>query len=255
MKIAANLHLHVRPLVILIWSVSTTLLISLGVWQLNRADEKEHILHSLNSQPLIESVGGDYLQQLSGSEFYPHQVKVKGYFSADDLWVLDNQVYQHQLGGRLVKPFILPEGDVQQVIFVDFGWLAYTDERIPNPSDFAVWASQLATANKLVEIKLYVQNLNNNLFKSNLVEQRSGWQFVGQLSTQLIQNTAKTQVLPILGILDEESPYALLTERPLINMPPAKHTAYAVQWFLLAIALNLIILIKAVSWKKQTIFN
>ena len=255
MKLAANLHLHIRPTALLIWLVSTGILVSLGLWQLSRADEKELILQNLNSQPSLELVDSSYLNNLATKDFYPHQIKLRGHFEPQNLWVLDNQVNNHVLGGNLIMPFVVEAQGLTTKLFIDLGWISYNKQRQPNQQDWQRWQAKLAQIQQPTELKLFITQLQHNVFKSNLVEQRDGWHFVGQISPQLIEKQAKTQVLPILGILDEKSPYALLVERPLINMPPEKHTAYAAQWFLLAIALNLIILIKAVSWKKQPIFS
>ncbi|WP_016956348.1 SURF1 family protein [Catenovulum agarivorans] len=258
MKIAANLHLHIRPTALLIWLVSTGILVSLGLWQLSRANEKELILQNLNSQPSLELVDSNYLNNLTTQSFYPHQVKLRGRFEPQNLWVLDNQVNNHILGGNLIMPFVMEAQDFTTKLFIDFGWISYNAQRLPNQQDWQSWQAKFAQVQsqaQQVELTVFITPLQHNVFTSILVEQRDGWQFVGQISSQLIEKQAKTQVLPILGILDEKSPYALLVERPLINMPPEKHTAYAAQWFLLAIALNLIILIKAVSWKKQPIFS
>lgn len=255
MKLAANLHLHIRPTALLIWLVSTGILVSLGLWQLSRANEKELILQNLNSQPSLELVDSSYLNNLATKDFYPHQIKLRGHFEPQNLWVLDNQVNNHVLGGNLIMPFVVEAQGFTTKLFIDLGWISYNAKRQPNQQDWQSWQAELAQIQQPTELTLFITPLQDNLFKSNLVEQRDGWQFVGQISPQLIEKQAKTQVLPILGILDEKSPYTLLVERPLINMPPEKHTAYAAQWFLLAIALNLIILIKAVSWKKQPIFS
>lgn len=258
MKIAANLHLHIRPTALILWLVSTGILVSLGLWQLSRATEKELILQNLNSQQDIELVDSSYLQNLPTQNFYPHQIKLRGHFEMQNLWVLDNQVKNHVLGGNLIMPFVVEEQGFKTKLFIDFGWVSYNTERLPNQQNWQSWLAkftQIHSPAHQVELSLFITPLQHNLFMSKLVEQRDGWQFVGQISTQLIEKQAKTRALPILGILDEKSPLALLIERPLINMPPEKHTAYAVQWFLLALALNLIILIKAISWKKQPIFN
>lgn len=47
-------------------------------------------------------------------------------------------------------------------------------------------------------------------------------------------------MLPVSLRLDESSTGAFQTERLVVNVTPAKHTGYAVQWFAMALALGII---------------
>jgi len=64
------------------------------------------------------------------------------------------------------------------------------------------------------------------------------WPIVVQvLDFALLENQLEEAVFPYQVRLKHDSPGAFEVDWPVVNVQPQKHTAYAVQWFLMALAL------------------
>jgi surfeit locus 1 family protein len=72
----------------------------------------------------------------------------------------------------------------------------------------------------------------------------TGWPaLVRWVDIKAIAKQTKLDLLPFMLLLDPKSQYGYVREWKFINMPPAKHIAYAVQWFAMALALVVIYLV------------
>ncbi|MER2493857.1 SURF1 family protein [Catenovulum sediminis] len=247
-------QLKVKKIPLLIWSISIILLVGLGVWQLNRAAEKQRMLRqTASAQSVTRPVGMSQQQLLALSE--KQLLDAEGQLvelalnippdllTSNQVWLLDNQIYQHVLGAHvIIQANVL---NSRKQVLLDLGWVPYSKDRLP------VLPHNLPQG--LVELQAQIKIPSNNHFMSEIVERRDKWQFISQISPYFIQKLQqqKSNLLPILLISKANSDVAYQSNWRQVNMPPAKHYAYAVQWFALAIALTIIILIKATKWKTQ----
>jgi surfeit locus 1 family protein len=204
------------------------LFIALGIWQLNRAQEKRAMLlqyESLIHQPAIRL---RLPVAVPASWRYRH-VKLTGHFTGDRQFLLDNQISRGQVGYHVLTPFRLPDHEGR--VLVDRGWvpLGASREILPTVS---------VTARKVaVRGTVYVPyGQGYNL--GGMATEETGWplrvQFVNfkQMSARL-----GAPLADMIIRLDPKAPYGYRRAWQVVPFGPARHLGYAVQWFAFACAL------------------
>jgi surfeit locus 1 family protein len=210
------------------------ILMGLGLWQMHRASEKSQILQGFYAQ-----------QQRSFCEWnstlpLPNQfarVFFKGVVRPERLY-LDNQFYQHHVGYNVLIPV---EVEKNKVVLVDMGWIASMPNRQQLPD---------------VTIDLQQDNWQGTVYYPRLssvdlgefVDLHQGDLYrIERLSTKNVSEVLNRQVYPWVLRLSSEHPKELKREWPLIAVTPQRHHAYALQWFLMALIIFVIILRRIVK--------
>ncbi|WP_237155971.1 SURF1 family protein [Photobacterium phosphoreum] len=210
-----------RSFAFIIFSIAVVaLLLKLSGWQLSRADQKQQLQSQILERQ--QTVVTD-LAQLPVEPLW-HSIRLEGEFDNQHPILLDNQLYRGRPGYHLYLPFI----SQQQRVLVNVGWIAAPPYReilpqLPQFNGPQVIQGVIAPAQQLLQFKpdaadgqwpLRVQNIG-----------------VDWLSLQLQQ-----PLLPWVIQISASSPLALTQTWQPIVMGPKKHYGYAMQWFLLAIA-------------------
>lgn len=204
-------------------------LLSLGFWQLDRADEKRAIQGQYAtwqySEPLM-------LADAGAVEHY-RPVQLQGHFDPKRYFLLDNRTRQGRVGFEVIGLFQLSSG---HWFAVNRGWIEGSPDR-----------SQLPAINSPEgEIRII----------GHAYWPEPGWQLEGaEVSSQWpkvvpslmpgdLQAWAGEALAPYLVRLAPESEAALLADWQPVNVMPEKHTGYAVQWFLMAIVLLILFVLR-----------
>lgn len=238
------------------------ILLRLGFWQLDRADEKRAIeamflqrasqpaLTSLelnqHCQPVQES-GQDHNQELgaqslsrlliceSGALAF-RLLNLHGSYLNDYSGLLDNQIQQGRPGYHVITPFVSGEG---VLFWINRGWVEASPDRklpaIPEVLD----ELQLSAGVYLPQGEAIV--LADDVWPD-------GWPVLMQavdlerLLTHLPEadiGERVTHVFPYLLRLEPGYAGEFNIDWPLLNMKAQMHTGYAVQWFAMAFAVTL----------------
>lgn len=203
------------------------LLIFLGFWQLDRAQEKKDLLsefnHRLSEQPIT-------LNSLERLDNYT-QVVIRGNFINNQQWLLDNRVRKGRVGYEVITPFQLSSGDI---VLMNRGWVEAPRLR-DNLPDVSVEEHDI-----YVHASAY-KPLQNTLVPPHA--KSASWPVV--INAINLDSMSAESKLPLnMNYLriDENSPAALTTDWRVINTQPEKHTAYAMQWFVMALALLILMI-------------
>lgn len=209
-----------------------TLLCKLGFWQLQRAEEKQLWLTQFNT---LSAVSVEQLQTHNRDNslglLNGQTVELSGKVLADYMMFLDNRVYQGQTGYKVLAPVQLD--GFEQLLLVDFGWLAgpRSREQLPNyelPQDVKLMATIKST--ELDSFMLESQPLT------------SVWPQRVQAVSEVLTHPWQPAIMPMIIFAESgQLPGLIQTYKPVV-MLPEKHRAYAVQWFLLAMASVIIFL-------------
>ena len=226
----------------------TPLLISLGYWQLDRAEEKRQILAEFvgnqQSAPatLAELNGDDNLQYRA--------VQFSGKLDATRRLLLDNRVRNSRPGYEVFE--VLTPVTGSHKILVNRGWVQASLDRNQLP--------EIASLNGDVRLSgsLY-RALKGGLQLDDGIAIVSNWPArVGWVSAVRAEELYGEEFFAYQLRLDSDSPGALQTGWPTVAVQPEKHTAYAVQWFVMALVL-LIMTVNANSniaaWLKYKMGN
>lgn len=201
------------------------LLVGLGFWQLQRAGEKSTIQQTLEEQQALPPL------ELSGAStplLAPfRRVVFSGKPDASRIWLVENQVYQGQLGYHLLVPVELQDG---AWVLVNGGWIRGARDRLQLPNipplpHSATFSGQLRDIS------------HNRFLRAQTLD--SGWpKRILQIDlSEMGKVMGDRRLLPWVVQLDETSPMAQTVHWPVINTSVDKHIGYALQWFAMAAAL------------------
>jgi surfeit locus 1 family protein len=215
----------------LLWLVILGVMLSAGFWQLSRAEEKRRIEQRLSSGQTLNPTGLADWQQTNAFE----QVSISGRFQPLH-FLLSNQIVDGRVGYFVFTAFIT---DQQDALLINRGWLA--DAR----SDITTGSQRLTLTGLVGDwprpgVQLGEQTLSeaDQQVVTYLPEQQTrDW-----LATRLCADH-DCQVMPKVVKLAAEEPQGFVRKWQAPVMTPARHQAYAVQWFSMSAVLCLVWLI------------
>lgn len=208
-------------------------LLSLGVWQIHRADEKQAYLdlQSQRSGQFVDltapSTAGDIMQLRYKS------ATLTGRYDATRQFLLDNQIQDGRVGYFVLTPFKLK--DTNKAILVNRGWVPLIEPRTTLPS---------VTLNELPEELTVTGRLN--AFPSVGIKLKNAAQPT-QTEPSVIEVLDHSVLSQALGYdlfdfqleLNSDASYGYVRNWRITTLiPPEKHLAYALQWFALALVLT-----------------
>ncbi len=216
------------------------LFISLGLWQLDRAEQKQDLKDKYNQrrlQPIVEL--SNHL--LTAKDLQYFTVKVKGILDTKHQFIRENRIYQGRAGYHILIPLWV-DGTKQKAVLVNRGWLGVDykqaiESKIQLPNDLAV-----EMIGEISQPITGVFHLGNN--QTNLNWPRK----VQVIDLPAFSQTLGYELLPYLLLLDKQADYGFIREWQPIIYQPEKHLSYALQWFSMAFAVFVIFII--VNWKK-----
>jgi len=205
--------------------VGLALFVSLGLWQLGRADEKRARLAGYAS-------GGDQLLALP-ADFAPveryQRLSARGRYDPSRQFLLDNMTYDGQAGFRVLTPLLLDDG---RVLVVDRGFTpGFGDRsRLPEIGVDDAPREVLGRADYLprpgIELAASVA---------------TGWpRIVGFPRIEELQEALGQPTYPQLLLLDATEPDGFVRDWQPPTLGPERHVGYAVQWFGFAVAVCVI---------------
>lgn len=243
-------QLNVKIWPFLLFLSSLCLLLALGQWQLQRAEYKNTRQVQLDQAAQVQAsqLTAEYLKEQAEESYLDKPILISGSVNLDNIWFVENKIMNHQLGVECIVAIKLDHNSTlssekAEYVLVNLGWLPVDKNRIP------AFSTQDLPLN-VTKLNARITKPNHNLFMSEEIHQRLGYKFIQQVNLEQISKHAKIDLLPILAVVDKKSLMAFQPNWQPIVMPAQKHYGYAVQWFGLALALCIIIIIKAVKWKK-----
>ena len=202
-------------------------LLLLGFWQLDRADEKRVLESNWLQNQALPVLELEKLQDQHLRAPYFRRIRISGEFLTEKYWLRENQIHNGKLGYQVIMLF---KTQAEQLIAVDRGWVEGSPLR-----DFV---PQIATPRGMLSISgsLTVPS-DSKLVREAEVSAKSWPHKILEIDLDVMASQIKQEVQPKLLLLDADSRGALLVNWRPINMSPEKHVGYAVQWFALALAL------------------
>jgi surfeit locus 1 family protein len=209
------------------------ILLALGVWQLNRAEEKRVSIRLQDQRQSAETfiLSASLSNDANTLLFKP--VQAMGHYDNNHQYLLDNQVNKGKVGYFVMTPFLLKNEN--KAVLVNRGWLPLGQKRSELP-DIKVNTDEITLTGRVnhfpsVGIKLAGAEIPANR-----------WPAVIQLVDANV--LAKQLGYPLFSFqieLDKDAAYGFTREwhKPMA-MTPEKHIGYAVQWFLLALTLTVL---------------
>lgn len=201
---------------------------SLGFWQLDRAEEKRQIQALFQQRQNNGPVPIEQLDENSDLRYQP--VELQGNYLNDKWLLLDNRINHGKFGYEIVTPFKLTNSNL--VVFINRGWVPGDISRRTLPSITAV--------DNEVELvgEIYVPQGQMMVLESQPITEWST--IVQSIDVKGLASKVDGEVFPHTVRINEFSPGAYKSNWMVVNVQPAKHTAYAVQWFAMTFTLLII---------------
>jgi surfeit locus 1 family protein len=224
------------------------LFIALGLWQLQRADEKAAIstqwelTRSHSPVPLksLDSANTELLQYLP--------VQMSGQFLSAKYFLLDNKIYRGKFGNEVLAVFKLK--DSGKVVLVNRGWIEADPSRRQESTVPGVEGPVLITGH------VYVSPGEPYLLADTVLE--SGWpKHIQAIEMEklvaAVEQELGLELFPHPVRIDSNMAAALTVDWQVVNVSPEKHTGYAVQWFTMAAALFILFILRSTNlWQVLT---
>jgi len=213
------------------------LLISLGFWQLQRAEEKATMAAAFADQQGRSPTALDAVHDRSPQDLAYLPVRLRGRYRDELTFLLDNRIQRGRYGNEALTVFELEGG---ALALVNRGWLAADAGRATLPVVPAVPGQRVITGH------VYVAPGEPYLLGE---QQLAGpWpiriQAVEMDKMAGVAGIPPETLFPYPVRIDAGQPGALSVDWQVINVSSAKHTGYAVQWFSMAAVLALIYLLR-----------
>ena len=212
-------------------------MISLGFWQLDRAEFKDTLQQKIEHRKSLSAVELDTLPDSSEQRRYLQTTFFAAY-DAQHNFLLDNKIVNGRVGYHVFTPAKITD---KKAILVARGFveMGNTREHLPD----------IETANGILEFKgLLDLPPSRALLLAENVHKSETWPMV-------LQYVDLTEISEILGYelydmvlwLNQEdtaiSKKQLEYDLPVLNLNSAKNSGYAFQWFALSIALLVIYIV------------
>ncbi|MDC1386534.1 SURF1 family protein [Candidatus Thioglobus sp.] len=214
-------------------------LVSLGFWQLERADDKRSIEASINqantgSVELIKKEEG-----LQSKEYY--EVRLQGKYLSDKQFIYDNQIVDQVSGYYVLTPYAL-EGQ-SKAILINRGFIPWNGRRDK--------LADIVIGQETREIKVQI---SKPIKRMELKPSEVGIQFpalIQSIDLQDMADRAKVDFSSVIGLLDASASNGFIRKWEPYTGSIEKHIGYAIQWFLMALVLAIIGIRIAIKQRKK----
>ena len=217
-------HFKPRGSLTLATLVLLALFISLGFWQLRRAEEKTQLqqLHQTRSQ--AQPISLNQLPIDTNLRYYP--VTIKGHYDNAHSILLDNKINQHRVGYEVITPLIIP--NEKKAVLINRGWIPAGENRRQLPVLASV--SGLQTVQGVIYI-----SPGKPFTLGQSIEAAGGWPLRAQnLDIPAISEALRQPVYPFVVLLNADENNGFVRNWQPVNSPAHKNLGYAVQWFTFA---------------------
>jgi|OpeIllAssembly_1097287.scaffolds.fasta_scaffold38643_2 surfeit locus 1 family protein len=217
-------------------------LVGLGFWQLWRSGEKAEVLALLEARRGADPVGIAAARFEDPAAIDRLQVELRGQYVEGRDFLLDNRLFGGRVGYELISPF---SDDSGIVVLVNRGWLqaGRTREELPRVEPLSGRVSLRG------EIYVPQDRRRLQLYAS------AGWpKLVQAVDPPQMGSIAGVEMYPWLVRLHPGQPGVTEADWPAVNIQPERHVAYAVQWFLMAVALVAVFLLggtNVLAWHRH----
>ena len=220
-----------RAFTTLLALVLVAALVSLGRWQLQRADEKRALYALFDS-------GRDATRAIDASTprlpRYQHAEAVGSYDSEHQILIDNMSNAEGRAGYYVITPFALRGGGW---ILVNRGWVPVGASRAVKPA-VAVSAQEREIKGRADELPRAGMQMGERLPLAPPYPVVANFPTHTEIAA-LVRESAWIPAANLL-LLDPGEPDGYLREWQPPGFPPVRHVAYAVQWFALAAALTVI---------------
>ncbi|MCH8536154.1 MAG: SURF1 family protein [Alkalimonas sp.] len=219
-----RMHVHLHPVWFLITLTAFAILIKLSWWQLDRAAEKTAQLQRQSEWQAQGPVNWSQLQRIALEDADLLEFADQGQWLSPVVWLLDNKIVDGKVGYDVVIP--VQFNRFEAPILVNLGWVEGAASRAELPE---------LEIPQQIEVQGLLRTSFANIRLGQNLEDLGRW----PMRIQQIELDDLAQYLPqpaYPAVIYQLGTSPFVTHYQAVVMPPEKHRGYALQWFLLAVA-------------------
>ena len=203
-------------------------LVSLGFWQLDRADQKRTIEASIQkaNTGVVELIVNQ--NELLNKEYY--EVRLQGSYVSDKQFIYDNQIVDQASGYYVLTPFVLT--GQSNAIMINRGFIPWNGRRNQLADiavDYAPREIKIQVSRPIKRIELKTSDISNQFPV-----------LIQAIDFDVIEEISSTSFVDVIGLLDPSSDDGFVRKWEPYTGSIEKHIGYAIQWFLMALVLGII---------------
>lgn len=226
------------------WAIALTivgvvLFVRAGFWQLDRAEEKERLLAAFAQASTAAPTTLEQGRRIASATTFP-RVAINGHYDSAHTYLLDNQTRGGRVG--VVAYAVFEPADGSTALLVDRGFraVASSSGKIPPPPDTEQTLSGLYAPPPAIGLRMGGDALPTQVTWPKRTIRIDLAEISADLGRKLDDRVLLLDPDPSSGFERTWQPE---------SMPPARHRAYAFQWFSLAIAA--IVLFGVMHWRRN----
>jgi len=215
------------------------LLISLGFWQLDRADEKRAIEGQIDSANSGDVKLIDSAEFLKDKEYY--HVRLQGSYVGDKQFIYDNQIVDQISGYYVLTPLVL-KGDSKAVL-INRGFIPWNGRRDK--------LADIDIGEELTEVKVQI---SKPVKRMELEASELTGDFpvlIQALDLDEMSTIASLDFASVVGLLSPETENGFVRQWEPYTGSIERHIGYAIQWFLMAFVLAFIGIRLAIKQRRK----
>ena len=215
------------------------LLLSLGFWQLDRADEKRAIEDQIASANSGDVEFVTSVEFLKDKEYY--HVRLQGSYIGDKQFIYDNQIVDQISGYYVLTPFILK--GASKAVLINRGFIPWSGRRDK--------LANVDIGEKLTEAKVQI-SIPIKRMELKVSETTGDFPVLIQaLDLDEMSAIASLDFVSVVGLLSPESENGFVRQWKPYTGSIERHIGYAIQWFLMAFVLAFIGIRLALKQRKN----
>jgi len=214
----------------LIVIIGLSILLSLGQWQLTRAEEKEAIINQINERQTMQPINLIQLDKQTAKNYF--HLRFKGEYDNKHYLLLDNRILKGRPGFEVIQPI----QDGSRTILVNRGWIPLPRDRRQLPAIPLIEGIQAITG-------IVYEPTEAIVLKEDQLNAQQWPILIQSLDMDKLTSLYKQvnkHIEPWVLRQDADNEVFYQREWQYHNMPPERHISYAVTWFGLAFALIII---------------
>lgn len=220
-------------------ALAVALFSGLGIWQLQRAAEKQAVIAVLEDdrRPVLESLPGTPAALRGAAR---REVRIRGHYEGERQFLLDNRILDGRIGFDVLTPLALDDG---RRVLVDRGWVAAGPGREPMESVDLTVAGPIT-----VEGRLWLPEPGIALGAA--VAPGEGWpRLVTRIDFPALEEALGQDLVPAVIRARGDAPWLFRPRDLQPRFGPMRHYGYAFQWF--ALALTVLAVACILGWRRQ----
>jgi surfeit locus 1 family protein len=212
----------------LITIVAIAILCQLGLWQIQRAEEKLLKVNFIKKQQQksVIKIDPGYHSLLESSQLQYQTIQITGYFEPSKQFYLDNKKYQGKIGYEIITPFRLENS--AHYLLINRGWIVMGKNRNQLPI--------IETPSKRVVLSGTIMRPPQKHYRPGINKPNEGnvkiWLY---LDTDYYSQKSGYSVYPLILLLDKHNQYGFTRQWPKFKAKSTVHYAFAMQWFAFAL--------------------